>query len=111
MFAQRINTELITKNTEIIFYLKLSLTDCTIIYLYIKLILTIIFWKLGSLIYKHHKLTFICITFLGNIIVIITIGMDKELRKNSAYMFMFNLAMSDFIISFFDHVFTNIGKK
>ena len=37
--------------------------------------------------------------------------MDKQLRKNSAYMFMFNLALSDFVISTLDHVFTNIGKN
>ena len=41
----------------------------------------------------------------------ITIGMDKELRKNSAYMIMFNLAMADIGISTFVHTFTSVGNK
>ena len=40
-----------------------------------------------------------------------TIGRDKELRKNSAYMLMFNLAMSDILISTLVHTFTNIGNE
>jgi len=38
-----------------------------------------------------------------------TIGHDRGLRKNSAYMLMFNLAMSDILISTLVHTFTNIG--
>ncbi len=38
-----------------------------------------------------------------------TVGCDKELRKNSAYILMFNLAMSDILISTLVHTFTNIG--
>ena len=38
-----------------------------------------------------------------------TIGCDRELRINSAYMLMFNLAMSDILISTLVHTFTNIG--
>jgi hypothetical protein len=51
----------------------------------------------------------IVIGTIGNLIVIFTIGRDKSLRKNSAYMLMFNLALSDILISTLVHTFTNIG--
>ena len=41
----------------------------------------------------------------------IIIGMDKELRKNPAYMLMFNLALADIGISTFVHTFTSVGNK
>ena len=38
-----------------------------------------------------------------------TVGCDRDLRINSAYILMFNLAMSDILISTLVHTFTNIG--
>ena len=45
----------------------------------------------------------------GNIVVILTIGLDKHLNKNPAYLLMLNLALSDINISIFVQTFTNIG--
>ena len=46
----------------------------------------------------------------GNLVVIFTIGLDKHLNKNPAYLFMLNLALSDIGISIFVQTFTNIGR-
>ena len=47
----------------------------------------------------------------GNLVVIFTIGLDKHLNKNPAYLFMLNLALSDIGISIFVQTFTNIGRS
>ena len=46
----------------------------------------------------------------GNLVVILTIGFDKHLNKNPAYILMLNLALSDIGISIFVQTFTNIGR-
>jgi hypothetical protein len=51
------------------------------------------------------------IFFEGNIIILVTIFFDDKLYKNPAYMFMFNLSLSDLGISIFVNIFTNIGKS
>lgn len=47
---------------------------------------------------------------IGNLIILITIGLDKSLNKNPAYMLMFNLSLSDIGISIFVDGFTNVGN-
>jgi len=48
--------------------------------------------------------------FIGNLIVLFTIGFDQNLIKNPTYMLMFNLALLDLCISTFFHTFANVGK-
>lgn len=48
---------------------------------------------------------------LGNLTILLTIAFDKNLNKNPAYMFMFNLALADISISIFVDGFTNIGNS
>ena len=43
-------------------------------------------------------------------VVMSTIACDQKLKKNPAYMLMFNLALSDIAISTVVHLFTNIGR-